>query len=213
MRLKNIFSVPAGEKVTEKGLYRVLISSICSILLCMACLVSTTWAWFAVSIENTGNVIAIAAITADVTITAENSTPLAQKENGSYELEEGEYTITLRLNQETTANPDMQSTPAVYVVMTVIHGEDMHYRLFTFDDREDSQAHTLSLAGAAQVSFSVSWVKPANEFPDGSVPLVIEEVPSEPATETTAAPTTEAVTEPSAETTVPEETTESSEGL
>ena len=42
---------------------RVLISSICSILLCMTCLVSTTWAWFAISIENEQNEIVTAELT------------------------------------------------------------------------------------------------------------------------------------------------------
>lgn len=53
MQLKELFTVPAGEKITEQCLRRVLVSSICSILLCMTCLVTTTWAWFTVSIETT----------------------------------------------------------------------------------------------------------------------------------------------------------------
>ena len=60
MRIKDLFTVPEGEKVTEQVFHRVLISSICGILLCMACLAGTTWAWFTVSIENTDNVIEIA---------------------------------------------------------------------------------------------------------------------------------------------------------
>lgn len=51
-KLKFLFTVQEGEKVTEKTLRRVLISSVCSILLCMMCLFSTTWAWFAVSVES-----------------------------------------------------------------------------------------------------------------------------------------------------------------
>ena len=60
MRIRESFTVPEGQKVTEKVFRRVLASSVCSILLCMACLISTTWAWFAVSIDNEGNVIQIA---------------------------------------------------------------------------------------------------------------------------------------------------------
>ena len=59
MRIKELFTVPLGKKVTEKMLGRVLISSVCSILLCMVCLVSATWAWFAVGVENGENVIEI----------------------------------------------------------------------------------------------------------------------------------------------------------
>lgn len=57
MRISKLFTIPEGEKVTEQKLRSVLVASICSILLCMTCLASTTWAWFTVSVENTGNVI------------------------------------------------------------------------------------------------------------------------------------------------------------
>ncbi len=60
MGSKGLFTVPAGEKISEKQLAKVLISSVCSILLCVGCLVSATWAWFTVSIGNEDNVIQIA---------------------------------------------------------------------------------------------------------------------------------------------------------
>ena len=59
MRIKKLFTVEKEEKITEKRLLQVLISSVCSMLLCMACLAGTTWAWFAVSIENENNEIRI----------------------------------------------------------------------------------------------------------------------------------------------------------
>lgn len=68
MHIKRLFTVSEGEKLTEKVFGRVLVSSICSILLCMTCLAGTTWAWFAVSIENQGNVIQIATVTAEVSV-------------------------------------------------------------------------------------------------------------------------------------------------
>ena len=51
MRLKNLFTLPEGEKVTEKHLRRILTASICSILLCMTCLAGSTWAWFSVELH------------------------------------------------------------------------------------------------------------------------------------------------------------------
>ena len=59
MRIKHLFTVTPEEKLTEKRLLQVLISSVCSMLLCMACLAGTTWAWFEVSIENHDNEIRI----------------------------------------------------------------------------------------------------------------------------------------------------------
>ena len=64
--------IPVGTKVTDKLLRRVLISSVCSILLCMACLVGTTWAWFTVSIENNGNEIKIGEPKINMTVDGES---------------------------------------------------------------------------------------------------------------------------------------------
>ena len=60
MKVKDFFSIPEQKKVTEKDLHRVLLTSICSILLCMSCLAGSTWAWFTASIENKDNTIEIA---------------------------------------------------------------------------------------------------------------------------------------------------------
>ena len=57
MQMKGMFSLKAGQIVTEKYLRQVLVTSICGILLCMSCLIGTTWAWYAVSIENNDNEI------------------------------------------------------------------------------------------------------------------------------------------------------------
>ena len=104
--LKYLFTVPEGEKITEKHLTRVLVSSICSILLCMSCLVSTTWAWFAVSVENTGNVITVGSysITTTVTSLSDGKTfdPTSLYDHGYY-LPEGEYSVKVELQEDSVA--------------------------------------------------------------------------------------------------------------
>ena len=88
MRLKDLFTVPSGQKVTEKHMRRVLISSICSILLCMTCLVSTTWAWFAISIENEQNEIVTAELTdllTDLTV-RQGETRIEPSNDGSFSI-------------------------------------------------------------------------------------------------------------------------------
>lgn len=47
---KELLSLSEGEAVTEKQLQRILVSSVCSILLCISCLAGSTWAWFATSV-------------------------------------------------------------------------------------------------------------------------------------------------------------------
>lgn len=212
MRIKELFTVPEGTKVTERVFTKVLLSSICSILLCMACLVSTTWAWFTVSIENQGNEIRIAEVTTDITIenTQDNSNVDADPAVGGYLLEAGKYDIQVKV--ENTANgPDdlNRQQNDVYVVMTVVHNGSTKSYCFTFKGEPNNTQKLKDFQindGTATVSFSVSWVKPASADPVGSEAIVIGQLPTQPTTEPATEATTLPTEEPSTETTVPEET-------
>ena len=59
MHIKDLFAVPEGKNISEKMFGRVLLSSVCSILLCTACLVGTTWAWFTVEVKSAESSIVI----------------------------------------------------------------------------------------------------------------------------------------------------------
>ena len=186
MRIKELFTVPEGEKVTEKLFGRVLVSSVCSMMLCLVCLVSTTWAWFTAGIENTGNVIEIAAVTPDVVV-ASGETLITPSDDGSYTLDEGIYIIGIGLQQleKTAAGANLLEDSAcpVYVTMTVSQGEDVQRRLFTFDSREDVKTHQLTVeSGSVLVHFSATWLRPAGDIPDGSEPLVVGQTPTESTT-------------------------------
>ena len=171
MRIKQLFTVPEGERVTEKVFSRVLISSVCSILLCMTFLVSTTWAWFSVSIENTGNVIEISAVEPEVQVLRSGEIAVTPDDDGSYQLAPGEYSIQVKLKQpdQTGAEPGTlhDANHPVYVIMTVTSGDEIQYRVFAFDNRESDAVHTVgAVIGAestdARIRFSVSWLPPAN---------------------------------------------------
>lgn len=216
MRIKELFTVPEGTKVTERIFTKVLLSSICSILLCMACLVSTTWAWFTVSIENQGNQIQIAEVTTDITIenTQDNSNVDADSTVGGYLLEAGKYDIQVKVENTANGSDDLaRPQNDVYVVMTVAHNGSSESYYFTFqgEAKNTQQLKDLQISdGTATVSFAVSWVKPASADPVGSEAIVIGQLPTQPVTEPTIEPATQATTlpteEPSTETTVPEET-------
>lgn len=211
MRIKTLFSIPDGEKVTEKALRKVLISSICSILLCMTCLVSTTWAWFAVSIENTGNVIQIATVTADVSITGHGNNAVDKSAENQYELQAGTYAIKVKVE-----NDKADWKRPVYVLMSVASNGECDYYYLTFMPDNDNQQLEFACSKPVAVSFSVAWVEPASAVSIGDEAVVTSEAPTEPTTvpstesETaaTTVPTTVAApapaTEPSAaETTIP----------
>ena len=55
--IKYLFTVPKDHRITEKAMMRVLFSTVCSILLSVSCLVSTTWGWYTASLTSENNVI------------------------------------------------------------------------------------------------------------------------------------------------------------
>jgi len=203
MRIRSLFTVPTGEKVTEKALRKVLISSILSILLCMTCLVSTTWAWFTVSIENQGNEIKISEpkikvkyadkyYENELTLSADNQTVLIEHGN---ELDDLEKKCTL------------------YITLTLKEGDvtTTGYTTIDQDDAGYQKEITVPVQGDATLSWTVTWFSPDN------APALIDDTiatpePTEatttptttPATQTTAASTTETT----AATTATEETNE-----
>ena len=98
--LKYLFTVPEGVKITDKMLTRVLVANICSILLCMSCLVSTTWAWYTVSIENRGNVIQVGSFDPVVTVLKPDGSSMQRTHITleTYEITEpGDYALNISL--------------------------------------------------------------------------------------------------------------------
>ena len=165
MRIKELFTVPQGTKVTEKAFGRVLISSVCSILLCMACLLSTSWAWFTANLDAGKIEIDIAPVTL-VTQLRLQGNPYTAQQDGSYTLAPGEYKLQVALERE-----DPQST--AYVLISIRHDDALARQqstrdlYFSFIGNEKPEL-TLNLGtGTAYVNFQVTWIAP-----DGAVPAL-----------------------------------------
>lgn len=179
MHIKELFTVPEGKRVTEKVFSRVLLSSVCSILLCMACLVGTTWAWFTADIENTGNIIQIATVTADVVI-KQGDNEIAKSDDGSYRLDTDTYTIHIKLDNNAT-----DSKSPVYVLISMVQEDrSAKYYYVAFENRQNEISRELNVGNSsAVVTFSLSWVRPTSaELIDGGE-TVIDESPIESTTE------------------------------
>lgn len=194
MRLKELFTVPEGVKITDKMFSKVLLSSIGSILLCMACLFGTTWAWFTVTVENTENVIQIATVATDVTVTKDGQ--VVGSENGKYQLSAGTYDISILLRSDRT-----ESASTVYVVVTVGEGEQAQYYYAAFENGSTSIERQLGIdQDGTAVSFQVSWVKPAAAQAAEDLIGTVAETPvqTEPTAEstTTEAPVSDPVENP-----------------
>lgn len=94
-RVRTWFCVPEHEKVSEQAFLRIMLSSVLGILLCGTCLTNLTWALFTSSVTSNANHITAAHFSAGVEFTQNGSLFPPAFENGSYELESGNYTVTL----------------------------------------------------------------------------------------------------------------------
>jgi hypothetical protein len=181
LKIRELFTIPEGARVTEKLFGKVLLSSICSILLCMACLVSTTWAWFTAGMDNRENEIQIASVTAEITVknAADNSPIDTRSAEGAYILQAGTYHIDICLKNTATGPDDLNRQPRdVYAVMTVTYSgkSESYYITFAGTPEQTKQLRILQTGSeSATVSFSVSWVQPASAAPAGSDPIPIGE--------------------------------------
>lgn len=179
MHLRDLFSVPKNQKVTEQHLFRVLTFSVCSILLCMSCLVGTTWAWFSVTIENTGNVIAIGEPGVHLMVDGNSFV------SGSV-LTEGSYAVHIAHGNQLD---DLNAKSELYVTITT-HSNSESQSVYTVLNHENQYmtALTLDVTGECTLSWEVSWFAPnqAEELVEDVITVAGEH--TAPPAETTAAP-------------------------
>ena len=106
--MKKVFT-PETEKVTDKAFTHGLLVSVFSILLCIVALCSMTYAWFSAGISSGVNTLEGGRFALDVTVINNadgTDVVLTETENGGYKctLAEGEYTVTLKMTDDTTAS-------------------------------------------------------------------------------------------------------------
>ena len=168
MKFVNLFSFPKGKKITDKYLGRVLVSSICGILLCMGCLAGSTWAWFTVSLENTGNVIEIDR--PEIQVSADG----AAFESGSV-LGSGSYKLVIeRIEADFSQKSDLYVTLTVTEKSSESRETIESISVFTVLQAKDGYHAEveLKLATDSTVSWTVSWFAPNGaELIDGVVIL------------------------------------------
>ena len=200
MKFRELFSVPEGKTITEKNLYRMLISSICGILLCMGCLAGTTWAWFAVSVENAENVIAVAS-NPEVVITVNDAGFDSSSNLGS-----GTHIVRVTHAGELD---DVQQKSTLYVTFSLNEAVQGYVML----NHENGYSANINITTDKEcvLSWTVSWFEPDSAEPvvDNLIELRSEEE-TEPTEESTEP--TEETTEPAEDETDPaEETTQPTE--
>ena len=190
--LKNLFSVPKGKKVTDADMKRVLVSSVCGILVCMTCLISSTWAWYTVSAETAPFAIEVADLKLTLTVND------AKLEKTSLELAPAQATtVQVKFSPAQTAD-SLNVTAKRYIVMTVLAEQEQPVGTYYIACTGNVTEVALVTDVACEVFFTPAWQIPLNgkEFPAESFKLV--EAPTEPTTTAPAETTVPATTEPKA---------------
>ena len=157
--ISKLFTVPKGEKVTEKAMLRVLISSICGIILCVSGLVTSTWAWYTVNVE-----------TASLSSQVATHKPMVQFDGDWVELRElkiiaGDSAV-MKLRFDTDATPgSLARTPGRYLIIT--HVDDQSVPLDSWwiclnDDAYTDWTADLTISALSEVTvqFATAWHAP-----------------------------------------------------
>ena len=76
--LKKLFAGSKDEKTNKKHKLRVLISTLCCVVLCLSFLVGTTWAWYTKTVSSQNNVLEIGEWTEETTEATEETTEATQ---------------------------------------------------------------------------------------------------------------------------------------
>ena len=150
MHIKDLFAVPEGKNISEKMFGRVLLSSVCSILLCTACLVGTTWAWFTVEVKSAESSIVIGEPEAVLLVDD------ADFVSGAL-LEGGEHKVTLAHG----GNSDAFAYKSTLYVTLTVDGNPVYVLLNA--ENGYSRELTVQVPDGKQcaLSYEVSWFAPA----------------------------------------------------
>lgn len=146
------------EKVTETALTRSLAASVIGIVLCMFCLVGTTWAWYSSTAESGENVTVGANF--DVTVKIDDVKPGS---DGVYQLADGEHTVTLT-KTGTAKNGFCQ----VIATGTVSPAGTTYYEDFS---EHDSVSFTVTGSGTLKITPMLGKAPTGNDIPKKSVAL------------------------------------------
>lgn len=146
------------DKLTDKAFSRLMLISVISILVCIVCLCSATWAWFSTDISNASNTLSSGNLGLIVTVTDQNGVPIdvsagAKGASVCNLSAAGEYTVTLKTTDDTTVTNGF----------CVIKTENNSYQTAAMNiDGITSFEFTLIAEADITVTFCPAWGRPAN---------------------------------------------------
>jgi len=148
------------DKLTDKAFSRSVVIAVVSIVMCIVCLCSATWAWFTTTTTSSENTIGSSTFGLVVTVVDGNGdlVPVTEREDGSFvcSLAGGGavYSVTLEISEDTTATKGF---------CTVKRG-DRSYQTSSIkvDDADSFDFNMTVEGGAAELIFTPAWGLPAN---------------------------------------------------
>ena len=158
------------DKLTDKAFSRLMLISVLSILLCITCLCSATWAWFGADTSADGNTASSGKFALEVSVTNANDETVTLTENAVgqtvYTFETaGIYTVCLKVTEDTTVTKGF---------CTIHIGSNTYYTDSIFA-KTDAFTFTVDVrADVTTVNFSPAWGIPsATELVEANETLVI----------------------------------------
>ena len=150
------------DKLTDEAFSRIMITSVLSILICIICLCSVTYAWFTMGVESGGNVVQAGRFVADVNVIDDAGemvavTVDASSGKTSCTLEAGKvYAVSLSVSEDSTVASGhgiLEMGGESYKTAGVYADSPLTFSLSTEDN-----------ADAVDVSFVFAWGIPAEPY-------------------------------------------------
>lgn len=150
-------------KVSEAALSKSIAVSVVGILLCMICLVGTTWAWYSLSVESGNNEMTGANFDFSVAITES-----VEPENGIYSFAGGEHTVTL--TKTGTA------TKGFCKVIATKNGEEAEATTYYIVDFTDADSINFTVTGSGTLKLIPMFGTPTEGYdpiPENGIELTL----------------------------------------
>lgn len=158
-----------NEKVTEAAMTRSIIVSVIGIVLCMACLFGTTWAWYSSSVTSGVSVTEGANFDFSIEITES-----VEATEGVYTFEGGEHTVTLKKKGTTEKG--------FCKVIATKSGEDSETTSYYIVDFTGEEPISFTVTGSGTLKLIPMLGTPAEGFdliPNEGIALTLDSEPEE----------------------------------
>ena len=138
-----------NQKLSDKTFTRLIVYSVLAILLCLACLCSTTWAWFTDSVSYQGNTIQTTEKCLLSVSVYEGNSALENVEYGVTLEKDHVYTVTLRLPKNSGSGYcEIYANGNKYRSDYIVRHEN---------EEDETRSFSLTVRETCVVTFSIRW--------------------------------------------------------